>query len=356
MVVTRSGPTPAAARDHGVHPLPVLRVITETADSRSFALGVPPDLADAYSYAAGQFCTVRVVIDGETFHRCYSMSSTPGIDDELTLTVKRVPGGAVSGWLIAHVEAGGFLDVSTPAGVFILAPDESELVACAAGSGITPVFSLLKGALHTTDRRVRLLYANRDDASVIFGAELDELAAAFPGRLEVLQHLDVDGGFVDEEVVASFLAGAADDVGLYLCGPTPFMDLVEAVAPTVGISPTRIHIERFTPADAAELVGGERAGSEQAAVTVTIELDGKTASAEHRAGTTILQTARQVGMSPPFSCESGSCATCMGRLVEGSVAMHVNNALTDDEVAEGWILTCQSVPTSAAVSVVYGFD
>ena len=138
------------------------------------------------------------------------------------------------------------------------------------------------------------------------------------------------------------------------------MDLVEQSLHSRGVVPARIHIERFTPAesmDEAEPSAPPGTGAAQEAGTqVTVELDGRTSTADHRAGTTILQTARQMGLSPPFSCEAGSCATCMAMLVEGTAAMHVNNALTDDEVAQGWILTCQAVPTSPSVRAVYDYE
>jgi ferredoxin len=131
------------------------------------------------------------------------------------------------------------------------------------------------------------------------------------------------------------------------------MEVVEETLLAGGADPARLHIERFTPTTSP--VGNPFADS-AGAVSVTIELDGQSATTEHHPGTTILQTARQMGMSPPFSCESGSCATCMAKLVEGEVSMYVNNALTEDEVAAGWVLTCQSVPTSPSVRVLYGFD
>jgi 3-ketosteroid 9alpha-monooxygenase subunit B len=370
MAVTRSGPAIGSAigtatHDHGFHRMKVARVVAETLDASSIVLDVPTELTEAFAYEAGQFCTFRVEVDDETLLRCYSMSSAPTVDGELQVTVKRVPGGAVSNWLLDHVEPGSELEVTVPAGVFLLGSDERELVAFAAGSGITPVFSLLKTALYRTDRRVRLLYANRDRDSVIFGAELDALAAAFGERLEIVHHFDVDEfdvhrGFVDANEVQAFLGDAACvDAGHYLCGPAPFMDVVEAALLGSGVANERIHVEHFAPAaDLASVDGaaGDASNPDDEPVRVTIELDGTREVAEHRAGTTILQTARQLGLSPPFSCESGSCATCMARVLEGTVEMHVNNALADDELDEGWILTCQAVPTSPEVSVRYGFE
>ena len=361
-----------AVRDHGFHALRIARVVAETADAATFVLDVPADLADAFAYRAGQFCTFRATIGGETILRCYSMSSSPDVDDELAVTVKRVPGGLMSNWMLDELSAGDVIDVTLPAGVFCL-PEGGEgggggasgdLVAYCGGSGITPVFSLAKSALATTDRRVRLLYANRDRDSVIFGDALDALAAAHPDRLEVVRHHDADGGYLDEPAVAAFArgAGSVSDADHYICGPGPFMDLVEVVLVSAGVTPDRVHIERFTPAellDPADDEGDDAdtdGGAATDGITVTIELDGRTETTAHHPGTTLLQTARQVGLAAPSSCEAGSCATCMGRLVEGKVEMFVNNALTDDEVADGWVLTCQSVPTTPTVHVVYGFE
>jgi 3-ketosteroid 9alpha-monooxygenase subunit B len=355
-----------APRDHGFHPLRVARVVRETAEATSFVLDVPDALRDAFAYEAGQFLTFRLRVDGEAHLRCYSMSSSPAVDAELQVTVKRVPGGVVSNWMIDTLGPGRVVEATCPAGVFVLRPaaagsgrggdgrgegrGEGDIVAFGAGSGITPVFSLLKHALATTERRVRLLYANRDRDAVIFGAELEVLARRYAGRLDVVHHLDVERGFVDREALRPFVEAAAPGgADVYVCGPTPFMDIVEGALVAHGVDPARVNIERFTPQD----TGLATPDDEQTPTRVTISLGGRTATADHHPGTTLLQTARQMGLAPPFSCESGNCATCMAQLVEGDVRMHVNNALTDDEVADGWVLTCQSVPTSPTVRVVY---
>jgi len=356
--MTWSAPTGGAGttlRDHGFHPLRVGRVVRETPDACSFVLDVPDELAAAFAYEAGQFCNLRVAIAGAPQVRCYSMSSSPAVDTNMQVTVKRVPGGLVSNWLVDHVEAGDVVEVSPPSGFFQLTPVDGELVAYAAGSGVTPVFSLVKTSLATTGRPVRLLYANRDRDSVIFAAELDALAERHPDRLSVTYRFDDEHGLVDVAAVAAFL-GASAGAEHYICGPAPFMEVVEEALLSSGADPATVHIERFTP---AELPPPSPPASDDEgasiATRVTVELDGRRESTDHHPGTTILQTARELGMSPPFSCESGSCATCMARLVEGSVRMHVNNALTPEEVDEGWVLTCQSVPTTPSVHVVYGF-
>jgi 3-ketosteroid 9alpha-monooxygenase subunit B len=337
----------AAGRDHAFHRLRIARVVDETADAKSFVLDVPPELEAAFAYRAGQFVTHRLSIDGQAHLRCYSMSSSPDVGDQFQVSVKRVPGGVVSNWMIDELEAGDVIETTCPAGVFCLPPGDGDVVAFAGGSGITPVFSIVKTALATSTRRVHLLYANRDRDSVIFAGELDRLVERYPDRLAVTHRLDVEDGFADADAVRPF-AGIAADAEYFVCGPAPFMDIVEGALLDGDVDERRIHIERFIPAEPAPTEVDEGT-----TCRVTIELGGRTDSVEHHPGTTILQTARQMGMAAPFSCESGSCATCMARLVDGAVQMYVNNALTDDEVEEGWVLTCQSIPTTPSVHVVY---
>jgi ferredoxin-NADP reductase len=341
--------------DHGFHPLRVCGVVRETADASSFVLDVPADLRPAFAYEAGQFCNFRVWVHGRPHVRCYSMSSAPAVDPELRVTVKRAPDGVVSNWMNDHLAPGDVLEVARPMGFFRLGPGAGEVVLFSAGSGITPVLSLLKTALATTSRPVRLLYANRDHDAVIFRSELDALRADHGGRFSLTHHLDVAQGLVGPDAVRGFVDGS-HDARYFVCGPAPFMEVVETTLLTDGVGADRIHIERFTPEQRLPEVEVEPAVDPPGSPRVTVELDGRTEATDHRSGTTILQTARQLGMSPPFSCESGSCATCMARLLEGTASMRVNNALTDDEVADGWVLTCQAVPTSSLVRVAYGYE
>lgn len=340
---------PRATRDHGFHPLRVKAVVRETAEASSFVLDIPPDLQPLYSYRAGQFLTFRFVIAGITHYRSYSMSSSPDTDAELKVTVKRVPGGVVSNWMNDNLAPGDTVEATPPAGVFCLGDGAGEVVAFAAGSGITPVISIVKTALATTTRRVRLLYANRDRPAVIFAAELDDLAHRHPGRLEVVHHLDVEDGFVTADDVVPY-ARPGTGAEYFVCGPAPFMAVVEGALLDAGVDPDAIRIERFSP---LEPEPSPPEGPPDA--RITIELDGRVATADHHPGTTVLQMARQMGLSPPFSCESGNCATCMARVVEGAVTMRANNALTPEEVAEGWVLTCQAEPAAPVVRIVYDF-
>lgn len=337
-------------RDHAFHELRIGAVVPENAEASSFVLEVPSELGDRYAYRAGQFLTFRFRIGGATHIRSYSMSSSPVVDPDMQITVKRVPGGLVSNWMIDNLAPGDVVEATPPAGVFCLGEGTGDIAAFAAGSGITPVISIVKTALATSTRRVHLLYANRDPAAVIFAAELDELVRRHPGRFNLVHHFDVDDGFVEPGDVAPY-ARLGPDAEHFICGPQPFMDIVERALLDGGVGPDRIRTERFTPPrDETPSPTGPTGA------LITIELDGRVATAAHHPGTTILQMARQMGLAPPSSCESGNCATCMARIVEGAATMRANNALTPEEVAEGWVLTCQAEPAAPNVHVVYGYD
>ena len=237
-------------REHGYHRLRVKDVVRETHDASSFVLDVPDELRSLFGYQPGQFCTFRVHIDGDEQLRSYSMSSAPGTDDDLTVTVKRVAGGLVSNWFLDHLGADDVVEATKPAGVFCPRDDAGDrpVLGFCGGSGITPVMSITKHVLATTGRRVRLLYANRDRDSVIFGAGLTALAEAHPGRLDVRHHFDCDGGFLTAEDVQAFVGadgGTTAHADCYVCGPGPFMDLVEPVLAGLGVARERIFIERF---------------------------------------------------------------------------------------------------------------
>jgi ferredoxin-NADP reductase len=341
-------------RDHRYHSLRIARVVRETADANSFVLEVPDELAATFAHEAGQFCTFRLDVDGEARYRCYSMSSAPALGEPLQVTVKRVRDGVVSNFMNDTLSPGTTIDVAPPGGQFCLTAERGTVVAFGAGSGITPVISIVKTALATTDRPVRMLYANRDLDSVIFREALDALAAEHGDRFTLVHHLDAEAGFLTREEVGALVDGA-EAPEVFVCGPGPFMDLVEQALVDHGVATTHLHIERFSSTDLPGPTGplpGEAPGT----VRVTIELDGRVDTADHQPGATVLQTARQLGMTPPYSCEMGNCATCMAKVVEGAVMMHANTVLTDAEVADGWVLTCQSVPTTPSVHVVYGLE
>lgn len=341
-------------RDHGFHPVRITRIIQETPDTRTYVLDAP------FPYRAGQFVTIKAC--GTL--RSYSMSSSPETDAELMTTVKRVPGGLVSNWMHDHLAPGDVLETTLPAGVFCLREGDetgaarestAPVVAFCGGSGITPILSLAKSALAGTGRPVRVLSANRDAGAVIFASSLGELARRYPGRFEIRHHLDDWEGFVTADQVREF-AGVDTDADFYLCGPAPFMELVENALLAHGVAPERIFVERFAQAaDHPPQEGAERESEEPVEQdgTVTLVLSGKRHTLAQRSGETFLESARRAGLAPPFSCEAGNCATCIAQVTEGEAKMRVNNALDEDEVAEGWVLTCQGEPTTSHVTVVY---
>ncbi len=215
----------------------VTRIVKETDDARTYVLA-PHD--GPFTYKSGQFCTFKVTVDGTDLYRSYSMSSAPETDTELMTTVKRVPGGAVSNWLHDHVAEGDEVEITRPAGTFLLRPAEGPVLGFAGGSGITPILSLAKSALASTDRRVRLLIADRDRASAIFETVTADLVARYPGRFDVVRHYDDESGLLDHASVAAFVGPdtAADS---YLCGPEPFMDMIEGAL----TGPGNVYSERF---------------------------------------------------------------------------------------------------------------
>jgi len=334
-------------REHDYHALTVAEVIDETADTRSFVIEIPPVLAERFAYAAGQFCTFRATVNGEPVVRCYSMSSSPDTGDPFAVTVKRVPGGKLSNWMNDTLAPGDAIDTMPPAGLFVLRAAETPIVAFAGGSGITPVLSIIKTALVTTAREIALVYANRGPHSVIFAAALERLRAGSGGRLSVHHHLDSENGFLDAAACAA-LVGDRPQADFYVCGPGPYMEVVETGLKQRGVDAGRIFIERFElPADAP--VSGATSETE----SIVIRLDGGKHTVAYEPGDTILETARRVGLKPPFNCQAGNCATCMAFLAEGQATMRVNNALGAGEVKQGWILTCQAIPTSREVVVDY---
>jgi len=333
--------------DHEYHALTVTAVVDETADTRSFVLDIPRAREDTFAYAAGQFVTVRATIDGQSVIRCYSMSSAPETADPFTTTVKRVPGGLMSNWMNDVLTAGDTIEVLRPSGLFVLHEHATPIVAFAGGSGITPVISIIKSALATTDRRVLLVYANRSADAVIFGQELERLRSASDGRLSTHHHLDSEHGLLDAAQCAS-LVGDATAADFYICGPAPYMDIVEAGLFGLGVSPAQLFIERFVvpepPPTEAEVTATE---------SLVIRLGGRETTLRYEPGDTILNAGRRGGLNPPFSCEQGNCATCMAHLDQGTATMRVNNALSSDEVGDGWVLTCQALPTSPEIVVDY---
>jgi ring-1,2-phenylacetyl-CoA epoxidase subunit PaaE len=350
------------------HALKVAQIIPETSEANSIRFDIPPELRDAFAFRAGQHLTLRATIDGEEVRRNYSLCTAPR-DADCMVTVKRIGGGLFSNWVGDKLKPGDTVEVMVPHGSFTTDFDASKsrhLVGIVGGSGITPVMSLIKTLLSEEPRsRFTLLYGNRDSSSIIFLEALAALKDKHLGRLEIYHFLDAEEQDIElfngmlnrerlEEAVPALVPDFADVDGWFICGPGPMMDAAEGVLLDRNIAKERIHIERFTADRPPGAVVKEMAQLQTQAegVTVAVTLDGRTRRVPFTAGN-ILDSARAAGLPAPFACKAGVCATCRAKVTKGKVEMAVHYGLTDEEVADGYVLTCQSVPLGDGVAVDY---
>lgn len=334
--------------------VPVAEVVRETGDACSLVLDVPPALSATFGYRPGQFVTVRVPSDlCGSVARCYSLSSSPLAGERPAITIKRTDGGYASNWIASNVTAGTVLDLLPPAGTFCPGSLEGDFLLFAAGSGITPVMSILKSALAAGRGRVVLVYANRDERSVIFGPSLRELAASAGGRLAVVHWLD---SLLGMPSVAALTALARPYVSFdaFICGPDPYLAAVRAALAGLGVPGPRVHVERFVslaenPFEAAPAAGSE-AGT---AATLSVTLDGATTLLSWPAGTRMLDVLIEAGLDAPYSCRQGICGACACQLTGGKVDMAHNEVLEAADIADGYVLACQAVSLTPEVSISY---
>jgi ring-1,2-phenylacetyl-CoA epoxidase subunit PaaE len=348
--------------------LKVASVERETEDAVTIHLKQP--LLRKIQYAAGQYLTLEVEADGGKGCRAYSISSTPGLDKALSITVKRIAGGQVSNRLVQELSEGDELRTLGARGRFIFSPQADarrHVVLFAAGSGITPVFSILKSALYFEPAsRVSLVYGNRNSASVIFRDKLERLQAMFPERLRVLHVLsrpDVPcarSGRLTRERVADVLAALppwdGDRAEFYACGPNGMMEEVTAGLAISGVPASAIHMESFSPPKPAAMPGP--IASAQSGVPklngfkldeskrVRLELHGEQFEFVVAPGQTLLEAALASGLQLPFSCRSGFCTACMCTRLSGEIQMREEHGLSAAEVKQGHALMCIGYPIS----------
>jgi ring-1,2-phenylacetyl-CoA epoxidase subunit PaaE len=349
------------------HRLAVNDLRRETPDAVSLSFAIPKELSGDYSFAPGQYLTLRTMMDGEEIRRSYSICSGPD-DGELRIAVKKVDGGAFSSWAADELKAGDELDVMTPTGRFgvVHAPDHARVyVGFAAGSGITPILSIIKGVLaREPDSRFFLFYGNRLTSGMLFLEELEELKDRFMQRFSLFHvisgeeqdipilHGRLDGAKV--RVLLRSLVPAASVDHVFVCGPTGMSEDIEATCRDIGIADDRIHVERFV----SEFGGKPRAkkivpvDAPPKAMAALI-IDGKRREVPVAEGEAILDAALRAGMDLPFACKGGMCSTCRAKLVEGNAEMEVNYSLEPWELKAGFILTCQARPCSEKVVVDY---
>lgn len=351
------------------HRLAVRELRRESADAVSLTFAIPDELTDHYTFAPGQYLTLRTMMDGEEVRRSYSICSGPD-DGELRIAVKKVDGGAFSSWAADGLKAGDELDVMTPTGRFGVAHASNEqrvYVGFAAGSGITPILSIVKGVLaRETNSQFFLFYGNRTTKGMLFREALEELKDRYMQRLSVFhvisgeeQDIPILQGRLDGDKVRVLLrslvpAPSIDHV--FISGPTGMSDDIEATCRDIGIMPEKIHVERFVSG-----LGGKPRPKAMVAVsappkaTASLILDGKRRDVPVAEDESILDAALRAGMDLPFACKGGMCSTCRAKLLEGEARMEVNYSLEPWELKAGFILTCQARPLSDKVVVDYDF-
>lgn len=343
-------------------------MVAETLQANSIRFDIPEELREAFAFRAGQHLTLRATIDGEEVRRNYSLCTAPA-DGDWMVTVKRIGGGVFSNWIGNELKPGDTIDVMVPHGSFTSEFNESNrrhLVGIAGGSGITPVMSLLRTLLkEEPGSRFTLFYGNRDSSSIIFLEALANLKDKFLDRLEIYHFLDAEeqdialfNGLLDRQRIDEAIEQLVPDAplvdGWFICGPGPMMDAAEGALLDRKVHKNRIHIERFTADRPAGLLipGMAEIQNQAEGVTISVTLDGRTRRVPFAKGN-ILDSAREAGMAAPFACKAGVCATCRAKVLGGKVEMAARYGLTDEEVAEGYVLTCQSVPLGSGVAVDY---
>jgi ring-1,2-phenylacetyl-CoA epoxidase subunit PaaE len=346
------------------HRLPVARVDRLCDDAAAVTFDVPPDLRDVFRFRAGQSLTVRRRVDGRDERRNYSICATEG---ELPrIGVREVARGAISTWLAREVRPGDHIEVQPPSGSFT--PDAAlggRHVLIAAGSGITPILSIAATLLRHPKSDLVLLYGNRRTDSVMFADELADLKDAYPTRFQLVhvlsrepQEVALFNGRLDAARLRVLITMCCRDVTTvdhwWLCGPFAMVTDAIAVLRESGVPPTRIHRELFYVEDAPPVpVVHAEPMPDAAAAEVTVVLDGRATTTAIGPDTPILDGAQRVRPDLPFACKGGVCGTCRAKIINGEARMRRNFALEDDEVEDGYILTCQAVPVSSAVTVDY---
>ncbi len=348
------------------HPLVVADVRRETADAVSVSFAVPADLATQYTFRAGQYLTLRTTLDGEEIRRSYSICS--GEDDgELRIAIKRQANGLFSAWAQDALQPGMTIDVMTPTGRFgtaKVAPGQPHL-AFAAGSGITPVLSIMRSVLSREPHsEFFLFYGSRATPEILFRGELEDLKDRFMGRLSVFhvlsreqQDVDVLNGRLDRDKLRTLLhrvLGGVPVGAAYICGPLGMIDDVEAALAEAGVAPELVHVERFT----SVMSGRPRPApviqpDAKPYAVASLIADGKRTEVPVAEGEAVLDAALRAGLDLPFACKGGMCSTCRAKLVEGQVDMEVNYSLEPWELQSGFVLTCQSRPTTPRVVIDY---
>jgi 3-ketosteroid 9alpha-monooxygenase subunit B len=336
--------------------LRVREIVRETDDACSIVFDLPAGAEHEFSYRPGQFLTLQLPGADGPVARCYSLCSSPHVDEGLLkVAVKRVRDGIGSNWINDNLAPGQTVDCLVPAGVFTPKSLDEDLLLFAGGSGITPIMSILKSALHAGSGKVVLVYANQHENAVIFAGELRDLAERYPDRLHVIHWLESLQGLPTRAQLKAF-AAPFTSYSSFVCGPSPFMESVSHSLRELGVPPARIHVERFqslaeNPFLAVAPAPVDEPGGRTASLQV--ELDGETHTFEWPVQTKLLDFLLEKGLKAPFSCRQGACSACACIVSEGEVTMAHNEILEQDDLDEGFVLACQSLPVSDVVKIRY---
>ncbi len=349
------------------HPLAVT-VRPQTDESVCLTFDVPEPLRPAFTHLPGQHLVLRAVIGGEEVRRSYSICTPPG-GSRLTVGVKRIPGGVFSTWATTELADGDTVEVMAPIGEFHHRPAAgaaAHYVFLAAGSGITPVLSMLSAILEVEEHsRCTLVYGNRTVGSIMFLEELEGLKDRFCDRFQLIHTLSregsgvpllegrIDAGKVRALTATLIPAGSVD--AWFLCGPLDMVETVTATLADLGVDPSTVHSELFFDQRIEALP--EASANTEGLVPMSFTLDGRTSRvAVDPDGPTLLDYARSVRPEVPFACKGGMCASCRCRVTEGSVVMAKNYALTESEVADGYVLSCQAHPAPGVTALALDYD
>ncbi|MBL4784971.1 MAG: 2Fe-2S iron-sulfur cluster binding domain-containing protein [Cohaesibacteraceae bacterium] len=351
----------------GFHNLTIQSITSETSEAVSLTFSIPDELANEYQFVPGQYLTLNAPIDGENVRRSYSICSAPK-QETISVAIKSVDGGRFSNFAMNSLNSGDSLEVMPPSGRFVL-PEKAEnsivYAAFVAGSGITPVISMIREVLsRATNSKFFLFYGNKSSQSTIFKDELDALKDMYMGRFSVFyvytreeQELEILNGRFSDSKIRSFLTHVLPAVTIdhfFLCGPGEMIETARKVLSDLGVADTIVHTEYFTPADGSNPHGAHVAKDIKAVdhvSTVTILTDGARYTGELQPGETIIDLAIRMKLEVPYSCKGGMCCTCRAKVTSGEVDMAINYSLEQWEVEAGFVLTCQSRPKSQKVTV-----
>lgn len=352
--------------------LRVADIRKQSKDAIEIQFDLPTELKAAFQYNSGQYLTIELNIDGKRQMRCYSLCSSPIADNFLAVGVKRVKDGIVSNWLNDNLNVGDEIQVLPPAGRFFYGSPKGpaqRYLLFAGGSGITPIYSMVRTMLkQEPDCSIYLLYANQNEASIMFHSELSKLVEESGGRLHVHHQLDDAGtmvgakaGRIDGNQVGDILnsfGASAENSRVYLCGPAPFMDVVcnglnGAGYPEENINQEFFVIKSESKNDSPVNESEENQESMDGTAKVKAILDGEEFEFKVQSNETILEAALEAEIDPPYACMSASCSTCRAKVLSGKVEMDDREILSDSEIEEGFILTCQAHPTTSEVTISY---